>query len=227
MGTVEAVAAGAAVVLFSATAGAGVGVLEVYLFYRPDRRHGPTARIQQAMLTGTLLLAVGLFWGQALGLLAADAGTDPIDRTVSVPLAVGFTLGSGWLGQRRWRRYRRMLRPEPAAGSARTTGAGSAESPGATAVPAWRRRLRLAFRSLDYAMGALFCYGAIIGAAAVSDEVRTRSGTWFSGHAHAVTLVGTQVVLLVVGISYSQLVSGVARKALDVALARGRLLRRA
>jgi hypothetical protein len=230
MDTVTAVAAGTAVALIGAATGAGVGVLMVFLFYQPDRRRGPTARIIQAIWTGTLILLIGEFWIQAFGFDSPDAGADPVDLRTSIPLAAGVTIGSGWLGLRRWRRHRQMLRSDggPAAGAAGTTGieSGAIVSTGtdtcgpAAPVPVWRRRLRLAVRFVDYAYGLLFCWAAIVGAAAVGQDVRPRSATWFFGQAHALTVVGTQAVLAAAGLAYSQLVSGVARKAMDAALAR-------
>jgi len=217
----------------AALIGGGPGLLMVAIC-RPFR-HGPTARIVHLLHAATLLLLLGVFWAGALG-FEADMRGQPWDVTYGI--AIGFTGGAGWLWLRRWRRYRRHVRDLAASGAAvsaaqrRTVPGGNA--PGRTAVattsskpaprvPAWR----LAIRCIDYALGVMFCTTALTVGAAISPSLHAAVARHFTGTAHLPALIGTHLVLALIGLAWSQLITGAALRAMRYALARDwRLARR-
>jgi hypothetical protein len=211
----------------TALIGGGLGLLMVAIFYRPFR-HGPTARIVHLLHAATLLLICGAFWAGALGFMA-DMRGQPWEVTYG--LAIGFTGGAGWLWLRRWRRYRQYVRDLEASDASvngaqrRTVPAGNA--PGRTAVataspklaprvPAWR----LAIRCIDYALGVMFCTTALTGGAGISLTLRAAVARHFTGTAHLPALIGTHLVLALIGLAWSQLITGAALRAMRYALAR-------
>jgi hypothetical protein len=162
------------------------------------------------MWAACLLFIGGFFWVGVFNPSVYGTQTG-MGRLEGCALALGYTIGGGWLAVRRRQRHRRNLSATTAEGTIRPTGHHVKES-------TLRRWMRLVTRCFDYGLGTAMCFAALFGAAAFSNYVHGKTAYWFTGQTHTVAVIGTHVVVAAAGFAYSQLISGGAIRAMNTGL---------
>jgi hypothetical protein len=195
--------------------GAAIGLVVVAIFYRPGTARGPSARMRHGWSSLVLLGSLGFMWVYAFSPSATSGDQSAAFemRITVVATAAGGTVGGGWLAMRRWRSNKRSASIDQP-GEKPSRHGNSPESSRSKR----RRWIVFSFRVIDYVLGSLFCWGALIGGATLGGSIRRSSAHWFSGDTRTVAIVGTYITLILAGFLYSQLISGGALRAMNVAL---------
>jgi hypothetical protein len=202
-----------ALVGFSAVMGGGLGVLMVWLFYRPGVNRGPTQRLRHLIWSAILLLIDGLFAAMALGIYVQPGSLPSEQQAMGAGLCLGYTILGGWLAIRRLRKVRAL----EAASEAQMASEGPPAGPYLNGSPnrqiVMRAAVRKAIRTADYFIGAGLCGIALIGGTMVGTTARS----WAARNGiHSAVLFF--LLIHFVAFAYSQVVSGTAIRALNAAI---------
>ncbi|WP_164492917.1 hypothetical protein [Streptomyces lydicus] len=192
-------------VVWSLVFGAVVGIFVTALFYRPGVTRGPTRRMVQKMHGLILIIFGAVFWAVAIGWMSLDQGKSATDSASMWGLAPGYTVGAAWLAVRRWRRAHPVATRQvtlPSQVSGRTS---------------WSRKRRAAVRAADYLMGVGFILVAYSAGLLVGPWLKANVASLLARFGLGGRYLD-EIFVIVGGIAYSQLITGGALRALQVAL---------